>query len=335
LPTNLNISYFWNFGSFLGIILIFQILRGLFLRLLFTPRVISFWDLINLTEEINYILFLRWIHLNGASIFFLLVFIHMGRGLFYFSIKKKLIWISGSRIYILIIAAAFIGYILPWGQISLWGGTVITNLFRIINFNLVIWIWGNFSVRQPTLNLFFSLHFLIPFIILILVFIHILLLHETGSSSKIFVSKLKTKFVDYFILKDSINLIFYLLILIFIIIRPWLLGDPENFIEANMLSSPIHIKPEWYFLWAYAILRAIPSKRGGVLALFSAVLIIYFIIFKRNNNNKNKNILLIFLLIIFLFLTYLGGCPVEIPFIFLSQIFRFLYFLILILLFVI
>lgn len=334
LPANSNIRYLWNGGSFLGIILIIQIVTGLFLRILFTPSVISFWDLINLTEEINFILFLRWFHANGASIFFILIFFHMARGIFYKRFNKIFIWIRGCTIYVLLIAAAFIGYVLPWGQISLWGGTVITNLFRVIDTNLVLWIWGNFSVRQPTLRLFFTLHFIIPFIILVFVLLHIIFLHETGSSSKILISKSKNKFSDFYFIKDSINIVIYLVFFILILLGPWILGDPENFIEANNLSSPIHIKPEWYFLWAYAILRAIPSKIGGVIALFRAVIVLYFLCVKSFKINNKNVILFLVLLIVFYFLTFLGGCPVEAPYIFIRQIFRFLYFFIIFIIYV-
>ena len=331
LPTNKNINYFWNGGSFLGIVLFFQIFTGIFLRILFTPTVFSFWELINLTEEIKFILFFRWLHANGASIFFVLIFFHIARGFYFKRYKKPLIWISGCSIYLILIAAAFIGYVLPWGQISLWGGTVITNLFRVIDENLVLWIWGNFSVRQPTLSLFFTLHFILPFVLLGFVVLHVIFLHETGSSSKIFVSKLKNKFVDFYFLKDSLNIFVYVVFLVFVLLGPWVLGDPENFIEANNLSSPIHIKPEWYFLWAYAILRAIPRKIGGVIALFSAVLVLYFLFLKSSKILNNNYFKFVVFLIIFLFLTFLGGCPVEIPYIFIRQVFSLSYFLIIIL----
>ena len=321
-------------GSFLGIILIFQIISGIVLALLFNPSVFNFWELINLREEINFILFLRWFHSNGASLFFILIFLHMGRGLFFKSFTKFYIWIRGCSIYILLIAAAFIGYVLPWGQISLWGGTVITNLFRVLRVNLVLWIWGNFRVSQPTLSMFFTLHFLIPLILFIFVLLHIILLHETGSSRKINISSLKNIFRDFYLLKDSINFFIFILCLIFIVLGPWVLGDPENFISANSLSSPIHIKPEWYFLWAYAILRAIPSKLGGVLALFGAVLILYFLIFSFKKIKNINTFYFLFFIFIFIFLTFLGGCPVEDPYIFLSQIFSLFYFIFVLIFFV-
>jgi ubiquinol-cytochrome c reductase cytochrome b subunit len=315
-------------------ILITQIFRGVLLRILFTPRVISFWNLINLSEEINFFFILRWFHSNGASFFFILIFLHMGRGMFYKRYLKSFIWLRGCRIYIILMAAAFIGYVLPWGQISLWGGTVITNLFRIIHYSLVLWIWGNFSVRQPTLRLFFTLHFIIPFILLLFVVLHIVFLHETGSSSKIFISERKNKFLDYYFFKDSLNLFFYTIFSFIIILMPWFLGDPENFIEANSLSSPIHIKPEWYFLWAYAILRAIPSKVGGVITLFRAVLI-FFILSLKNQFFKRKNyFIFIIYCIIFYFLTFLGGCPVEEPYILIRQIFSIFYFVFILIIFV-
>ena len=312
-------------GRFLIKICLIQILTGLLISLNFNPRVYNFWSFISKTEEINIIKLLRWFHLNGASIFFLIIFMHMGRGIYYKSFLKTVIWVSGIILYILLIAVAFLGYILPWGQISLWGGTVITNLFSVLGIKLVLWMWGGFRVYESTLNTFFTLHFLLPFILFIMSCFHIIILHTSGSSSKIFISPTKNKFGDFYFLKDLNNLIFILLFFIFIFLSPWKMGDPENFIEANNMISPIHIKPEWYFLWAYAILRAIPSKSGGVIILLIRIVILLLILFKQNNLFRNKFIYIIVVIIILL--TILGGCPVEAPFILISIIFSSLYFI--------
>ena len=238
-------------------------------------------------------------------------------------------WIRGCAIYFLLIAASFFGYILPWGQISLWGGTVITNFFSVISVDLVLWLWGEFSVGVSTLSLFFTLHFLTPLIIVVVVILHIILLHETGSSTKLFYSPMTTIwFGPRYFVKDSLNLVAIMIIICFFMLFPWYLGDSENFIEANSSLSPVHIKPEWYFLWAYAILRAIPSKTGGVLALLIAIVVIFILPFiKKKNNTKNSLFLKCFFIIIIFNLSLLGGCPVEAPFIFSSQIFTSLYFL--------
>jgi len=270
--------------------------------------------------------------------YFFLIYFHIFRGFFYNSFRLFLPWIRGVTILLLLIATAFLGYVLPWGQISLWGATVITNLFSTVPFVgqiLVIWIWGGFRVNSATLGFFYTIHFILPFVILILVFFHIVFLHETGSSSKLCLhsNENKIKFNYSFIIKDIINFIVIIIFFILIFLSPFKMGDPENFSLANPLRSPLHIQPEWYFLFAYAILRSIPNKLGGVIALVLSVILFYIFPFF----SKKKNSLLIqnkfivwFFFFVRLILTWIGGNPVEPPFVFIGQFFTFLYFLLII-----
>lgn len=335
LPAHKNLSLNWNYGSILGIIIIIQIFRGVLLSFYFiakTPE--TFYYLNVFSRSVFYGDVLRWIHLNFSSLFFFAVYFHLLRGLFFFSFRLEKTWIRGTTILILLMAAAFLGYVLPWGQISLWGATVITNIFSsfpIIGPPFVIWLWGDFNVRQATLRFFFSLHFLVPFIILALVLFHLIFLHERGSSSTLYHHRRrrKIKFDSAFTIKDRLNISLLAGAGILILISPYFLGDPENFILANPLARPLHIKPEWYFLWAYAILRAIPHKLGGVLALLFRVLILYLLPFLRNYKTGLKNawkITIFWLVVTFLLLTWLGGNPVEPPYIVLGQLFTAAYF---------
>ena len=337
LPTNKNISYFWNFGSFLGIILIIQIIRGFLLSINFIrDSLLAFDSVIILTRDSFFGFLLRWIHLNCASLFFAIVYLHIFRGFFYLSFRLILPWISGTTILLLLIGTAFLGYVLPWGQISLWGATVITNLVStipIIGQILVVWIWGGFRVNSYTLGVFYSLHFILPIIILGLVLIHIIVLHETGSSSKLIqhTNENKIKFYFSFVIKDLLNFIILLIFIIFIFFSPFKLGDPENFSYANSLRSPLHIQPEWYFLFAYAILRSIPNKLGGVIALVISVILLYIFPFfskKKKSLIKPHAFYVWLFFFISLILTWIGGNPVEAPYIFIGQIFTFLYFFI-------
>lgn len=331
-----NLSFIWNFGSILGIILIFQILRGIILTLFYTNDVRSSYFRIEIIER----LFLernlsRLWHVRGVNWFFILIYAHIIRGLFYSSYMNGETWNSGIRIYILLMGVAFLGYVLPWGQISMWGATVITNLFSVIPFFgelLVKWIWWGFAINNLTLKLFFSLHFLLPFVILVLIIVHLIALHFFGSSSKN-LKRLgvtdKVKFDPLFTWKDFFTLrILFSVILLSKGMR-WL--DPENYLEANEITSPLHIKPEWYFLYVYAILRSIPQKRIGVLALVLALVSLYLIrlsskrVTVRRFNVINKSLIGIFLRARVL-LTWIGGMPVETPFVFWGQVITLLYF---------
>lgn len=340
LPTPCNINIWWNFGSILGICLIIQIITGLILSIHYCPNTnFAFNSIIHIIQNVNYGWFIRLIHINGASIFFLCIYIHIGRGIYYNSFKLIKPWLVGIIIFIITIATAFIGYILPWGQISFWGATVITNLISTIPYFgqlIVEWIWGGYSIRNPTLNRFFSLHFILPFIILRLVIIHLIFIHESGSNNPLGTDRNlnKISFHPYFTWKDLIGFCLILSIFILInIINPFIISDPENFILANSIITPIHIQPEWYFLFAYTILRSIPNKLGGVIALLISILIIIIIPFININNLQSSKFYPInqiyfwsFVRII-LILTYLGSQPIEFPFTKIRQIITINYFL--------
>lgn len=287
---------------------------------------------------------IRIIHANGARAFFFTLYIHIARGIYYRSFQLKLTWLIGVTIILITIATAFLGYVLPWGQISFWGATVITNLFSALPFvgqDIVYWLWGGFAVGAPTLTRFFSLHFLLPFLITALVAIHLLYLHETGSSNPLglYSNHDKVAFNPYFIYKDLLGFILFYGAFCWLTLRqPWLLGDPENFIRANPLVTPLHIQPEWYFLFAYAILRSIPNKLGGVLALFASVLILYiFSIARRSKQSTIKlpefyKIIFWILVSTLLILTWIGARPVEDPYVWIGQMWSLTYFILVLIL---
>nr|YP_010890159.1 cytochrome b [Stephanomia amphytridis]WJJ70207.1 cytochrome b [Stephanomia amphytridis] len=344
LPTPANLSYLWNFGSLLGICLVIQILTGIFLAMHYCADIsIAFSSIIHITRDVNYGFLLKYLHANGASIFFMCMYIHIGRGLYYGSYLRIPLWNVGVIIILVMMITAFIGYVLPWGQMSFWGATVITNFVSAIPYignDVVQWIWGGFSVSNATLNRFYSLHYLFPFILTGLVLIHIILLHVTGSNNPtgLNTNSDKIPFHTYFTTKDFYGFILLFILLSYLVFyAPNLLGDPENFIKANSLVTPIHIMPEWYFLFAYAILRAIPNKLGGVLGLVLSILILFITPFIHTSWLKSLNFRPIGKFIYWLFisnfflLTWIGSKPVEEPFIFIGQLsglFYFLYFLI-------
>jgi len=340
LPTPPNISIWWNYGSLLGLCLGIQIITGLFLSIHYAPNVdIAFSSVVHISQDINYGWIIRHIHANCASIFFLLIYLHIGRGLYYQSYNLTETWNIGIIIFIVTIATAFIGYVLPWGQIRFWGATVITNLFSAIPYIgtiLVEWLWGGFAVDNATLNRFFALHFILPFIIAVLALIHLLFLHQVGSNNPIGLNSDSNRipFHSYFSIKDSLGYTFVLLIFIIIIIyNPNIFTDPENFLLANPLVTPTHIKPEWYFLWLYAILRSIPNKLGGVLALFFAILIWFTLPLTTSSNKQSSRfyplnqILFWSFIRIFIILTWIGGRPVEPPFILIGQSLTVIYYI--------
>ncbi len=341
LPTPKNISYWWNFGRLLGLCLIIQIISGLFLALHYNnDENLAFVRVVDIIRNINNGWLLRLFHMNGARFFFICLFCHIGRNLFYESFYKTKTWLRGIIIFFLTIITAFIGYVLPWGQISFWGVTVITNLFSafpVIGTPLTQWLWGGFSVEGPTLRRFFSFHFLLPFIILILVIGHLILLHEAGSANPLGVDRSFTKilFHPFFTLKDFLG--FLVLLFLFIIVirfNPWIFSDAENFIPANSIDTPHKIVPEWYFLFAYAILRSIPRKIGGVLAIFCSIMTISLITLYRSPviprgktfNPAGKFLFSIFL-IRFVVLTWIGGQPAHGLYVLVGRRFTFLYFI--------
>nr|AKQ13089.1 cytochrome b [Pachytriton inexpectatus] len=340
LPAPSNISYWWNFGSLLGVCLITQIITGLFLAMHYTADTQSaFSSVAHICRDVNHGWLMRNIHANGASFFFICIYLHIGRGMYYGSYMFKETWNIGVTLLLLVMATAFVGYVLPWGQMSFWGASVITNLLSAIPYvgsSLVEWVWGGFSVDKATLTRFFAFHFLLPFLIAGMSIIHLLFLHETGSNNPTGVpsNQDKISFHPYFSYKDLLGFLLALLTLVLIaLIVPNLLVDPENFIPANPLMAPPHIKPEWYFLFAYAILRSIPNKLGGVIALLMSILVLMFIPMLHTSKQRSlifrstSQILFWLLVANTLILTWIGGMPVEPPFTEIGQVASILYFL--------
>nr|ANH54455.1 cytochrome b [Myzus persicae] len=339
LPTPASISFMWNFGSLLMICLINQILTGLFLAFHYKTDInLAFQSIINMNRNMNFGWLIRSFHANGASMFFIMIYIHISRGIYMNSFNFKMTWIIGVMLLLLTMMTAFVGYVLPWGQMSFWGATVITNLLSAIPYlgnSIVIWIWGGFSINNATLTRFFSIHFILPFIIILFTFIHLFFLHLTGSNNPLGINSNfdKITFSPYFLIKDLIGLIMFMwMFFILTLIFPYLLNDHNNFIMANPMITPNHIQPEWYFLFSYSILRAIPNKLGGVIALMLSILILLILPMLNNKNflsNKfypmNKIMFWIFIMTFFM-LTWIGMQPVEYPFISTSQIFTTIYF---------
>nr|QNP09855.1 cytochrome b [Ochthebius sp. IBE<ESP> AN164] len=341
LPSPSNISAWWNFGSLLGLCLMIQIITGLFLAMHYTADInMAFNSVIHICRDVNFGWLIRTLHANGASFFFICIYLHIGRGMYYGSYNLKMTWIMGVMILFIVMATAFLGYVLPWGQMSFWGATVITNLLSAIPYlgmSIVQWLWGGFAVDNATLTRFFTLHFLMPFIISALVMIHLLFLHQTGSNNPLGTNSNidKIPFHPYFTFKDIFGFIIMLMMLIILTLtNPYMLGDPDNFIPANPLVTPIHIQPEWYFLFAYAILRSIPNKLGGVIALIMSIAILLFMPFTNNKKMQSNSfypmnkILFWMLLNIIILLTWIGARPVEDPYIMIGQILTIMYFMI-------
>nr|QZI85975.1 cytochrome b [Rhynocoris fuscipes] len=340
LPTPSSISLWWNFGSLLGLCLMIQIMTGIFLAMHYTGNIeMAFNSVVHICRDVNSGWLLRNLHANGASLFFMCIYLHIGRGMYYGSYKLIPTWMIGIIMLFITMGTAFLGYVLPWGQMSFWGATVITNLLSAIPYlgdTLVKWLWGGFSVDNATLTRFFTLHFLLPFILAAMTMIHLLFLHQTGSNNPLGLkSNLdKIPFHPYFSIKDLMGMIITLMMFIMLTLwEPRLLGDPENFIPASPMVTPVHIQPEWYFLFAYAILRSIPNKLGGVIAMVASIAILAILPF----TNKSKfqgltfypinQIMFWSFVSIMMMLTWIGARPVEEPFILVGQTLTAAYFM--------
>jgi ubiquinol-cytochrome c reductase cytochrome b/c1 subunit len=327
-PTPRNFNYFWNFGALAMVTLVIMIATGIFLSMHYTAHTSMAFDSVErIMRDVNYGWLLRYVHMNGASMFFIVVYIHIWRGLWYGSYKapRELLWILGVVIFLLMMATAFMGYVLPWGQMSFWGATVITNLFSavpVFGESIVTWLWGGFSVDNATLNRFFSLHYLLPFVIVGVVFLHVAALHITGSNNPLGIDPRGPQdtipFHPYYTIKDSVGLVVYFVFFAFLVFFiPNYLGHPDNYIPANPLVTPAHIVPEWYFLPFYAILRAVPDKLGGVALMFGSIAVLFILPWLDTSPVRSMRFrpvakwFLVLWGINFCILTWVGGKPAE------------------------
>lgn len=341
-PAPANLTYFWNFGIYALVTLGVQIVTGVILAMHYVSDInVAFSSVEHIMRDVNYGWLVRYVHANGASMFFIVVYIHMFRGLYYGSFirPREMLWVVGVAILFFMIMTAFMGYVLPWGQMSFWGATVITNLFSaipIIGNDVVIWLWGGYSVGAPTLSRFFALHYLFPFVLVFLVVIHLAYLHRDGSGNFIgvnFWSYDRLMFFPYYIIKDLFGVvIFFSFSAVFVFFSPNSLGHPDNYIVGNPLVTPTHIVPEWYFLPFYAILRSIPDKLFGVIALGFAIITLFFVPFllyseDRSFTFKPLSQFFFWIFAVFSFLLgWIGALPVKVPFVFIGQFLTFFYF---------
>lgn len=330
-----NLLWWWNFGFILGIIIVVQVVSGFMLALYYNDSInYAFYAVEYIINDINNGYLFRFVHSTGARMLFFLIFIHIGRNFWYKSYYIVSVWLVGVLIFALMIAVSFLGYVLPWGQMSFWAATVITNLLYVIPYlggTILEWVWGGFSVGGPTLSRFFILHYILPFVILLLSVVHLIFLHEKGRSNPLglYSGNDKIEFYPYFFLKDLVSFIFIIFILIsFLLLLPYVFMDSENFLFMNSMKTPEHIKPEWYFLFAYCILRRVPNKVGGVIGLAIRIGILFLLPFLTSKNYKfiNNNVFTVLFYLSFIMLTWLGGCVVEWPFNYLGIFFRVMYF---------
>jgi ubiquinol-cytochrome c reductase cytochrome b subunit len=346
-PTPSNFNYWWNFGSLAGLCLVIQLATGIFLAMHYIPHVdFAFNSVEHIMRDVEGGWFLRYFHMNGASLFFIIVYLHVFRGLYYASYAKprEMVWVVGVVILLLMILTAFIGYVLPWGQMSLWGATVITSLasaIPIVGQDITYWVWGGFSVENPTLNRFFSIHYLFPFLIAGATIVHLAALHQYGSNNPLGINATSDKvpFFPYFYVKDVLGVVCFALVFsYFLFYNPNVLGHPDNYIPANPMVTPPHIVPEFYFLPFYAVLRSIPNKLGGVVAMLGMFVCLVALPWLHTSPIRSTTFRPVYRCFFWIFvanallLGWLGQCPVEDPYILLGQIcsvFYFFYFLVL------
>ena len=343
-PTPKNLNYWWNFGSLAGFFLLVQIITGIILSMHYTAHVDhAFSSIEHIMRNVNHGWLIRYVHMNGASFFFIVVYIHIFRGLYYGSYKapRELLWWLGLLILLLMMATAFMGYVLPWGQMSFWGATVITNLFSaipLIGESIVQWLWGGYSVDNPTLSRFYTLHFLLPFLIVGVVVLHIVALHTHGSNNPLGIDRKGPQdsipFHPYYTIKDFFGLGVALTIFFGVVFfAPDYLGHPDNYVPADPLKTPAHIVPEWYFLPFYAILRAIPDKLGGVIAMFSAIFVLFLLPWLDTSRVRSATFRPIYKILFWIFLLdaiilgWIGSKPAEGTYIIMGRIATFYYFL--------
>ncbi|HIJ61299.1 MAG TPA: cytochrome b [Rhodospirillaceae bacterium] len=342
-PTPRNLNYWWNFGSLAGVMLVIMLLSGIILAMHYTPNVnLAFTSVERIMRDVNYGWLLRYLHMNGGTWFFICVYIHIFRGLYYGSYKapRELLWWLGLVIYLVMMGTAFMGYCLPWGQLSYWGTTVITNLFTaipVVGDSITTLLWGGFSVDNPTLNRFFSLHYLLPFVIFALVFLHLVALHTTKSNNPLGIDVKGPQdtipFHPYYTIKDLLGVgVLMILYLGFVFFDPNFFAEPTNYVPANPLVTPPHIVPEWYFLPFYAILRSVPDKLGGVLAMFGAIIVFFFLPWIDSSKVRSATFRPIFKQVFWIFLIdclilgYIGSQPPEGIMVPLGRIFSVVYF---------
>ena len=343
-PTPKNLNYWWNFGSLAGFFLLVQIITGIMLSMHYTAHVDhAFSSIEHIMRNVNHGWLIRYVHMNGASFFFIVVYIHIFRGLYYGSYKapRELLWWLGIIILLLMMATAFMGYVLPWGQMSFWGATVITNLFSaipVVGESVVQWLWGGYSVDNPTLSRFYTLHFLLPFLIVGVVILHIVALHTHGSNNPLGIERKGPQdsipFHPYYTVKDFFGLGVALTIFFFVVFfAPDYLGHPDNYVPADPLKTPAHIVPEWYFLPFYAILRAVPDKLGGVIAMFSAIFVLFLLPWLDTSKVRSASFRPLYRILFWIFLVdaivlgWIGSKPAEGNYILIGRIATFYYFL--------
>jgi len=336
-PLPANITYLWNTGSLLGLVLVIQIVTGVTLAMHYTPHTMyAFASVEHIMRDVNYGWLIRYLHANGASFFFIVVYLHIGRGLYYGSYRppRTMLWSIGVIIFFIMMGTAFLGYVLPWGQMSYWGATVITNLLSAIPWigqDLVYFVWGGYAVDNATLNRFFSLHYLLPFVLAALAVMHLMALHQYGSNNPLAVMGDRLRFHPYFTSKDVVGFVWlFILLATFVFFMPNMMGHPDNYIPANPLVTPHSIVPEWYFLPFYAILRAIPNKVLGVVAMGGSIAILlalpYFARLRVASNTPLMKALFWGFVAVFFILMWCGGQPIHTPYIQIGQIATALYF---------